>query len=434
MLWLYRILYPFALLVAAPFYLRRMWRRGGYREGFSQRFGRVSALPKKQKRKRIWLQAVSVGELLAVAPLLKAWASEDVEVYLSTTTSTGYALARERYAAQTIGIGYFPLDWWPLSARAWAAVKPDLALLMEGERWPEHIAQAARRGVPVVCVNARLSDRSFQRLRRVRWAVPQLLGGITRLLACSAEDAERFRQVGFAAERIVTTGNIKLDGDVVRLTASKRAALRAELGLPEETAQSNSVSVIVGASTWPGEEAALIAALKRARAAGHACSLLLVPRHAERRGEIEALLRESWLRFAFRSRGPYCGQTPVDVAVGDTTGELRNFLQLADVVFVGKSLPPHTEGQTPVESAILGKPILFGLGMGNFRAIVDDLVVCGAVRIVPDAAALEVEVVSLLSEDRKRAAMGAAGQTWHASNIGALKRTLAEIAQITQPS
>ncbi|MGC4071260.1 MAG: glycosyltransferase N-terminal domain-containing protein [Nibricoccus sp.] len=155
MLWFYRLLFVPLLLVAAPYYLWRMRKRGGYRTGFSQRFGVVDALPAKRAGvKRIWLQAVSVGEMLAIGPVLDALAKRgDVEIYLTTTTSTGHKLANERYRGLTIGIGYFPLDWWLFSARAWRQVAPDLAILTEGERWPEFIAQARKRGVPLIALN-----------------------------------------------------------------------------------------------------------------------------------------------------------------------------------------------------------------------------------------------------------------------------------------
>jgi len=430
LLWFYRALYPFALLIGAPFYLRRMWRRGGYAQGFAQRFGVVPVLPARRDGVRVWLQAVSVGELLAVAPLLEAWAREGYEVYLTTTTSTGYQLARERYAALTIGIAYLPLDWWPFSRKAWAAIQPDLALLMEGERWPEHIAQAAKRGVPVACLNARLSDRSFSRMLRCRWALRALFGGITQILACSEEDAQRFRALGFAAERVATTGNIKLDVAVPVLGAEEKAKLRAELGFPPAGSRS---FVLMGASTWPGEEAVLIDTLKRVRAAGIACSLLLVPRHAERRGEVVELLRESGLKY--RMRSVYLNEAQrdleqVDISLADTTGELQRLLQVADLVFVGKSLPPHTEGQTPVESAILGRPILFGPGMRNFRQIARELLDCGAARVVEDGQRLATEVCELLRDSEQRVEMGTAGRAWHAQNVGAVERTLEAVSAL----
>lgn len=430
MLWLYRLLFLPALLLSSPFYVRRMWRRGSYGENFRQRFGGTGALPAKTPGvKRIWLQAVSVGEMLAIAPLLQAWRREGgVEVYLTTTTSTGYQVARERYREHTIGIGYFPLDWWGFSARAWRRVQPDVVILTEGERWPEHIHQAAVRGVPVVAVNARLSDRSFTRMMKFRDAVQPLLRGITHVLACSEHDADRFRALGIAESAITTTGSIKLDVEIPVISADEKARLRCELGLPPDGL------ILMGASTWEGEETALVKALQKARAAGQNCSLLLVPRHAERRSAIELMLKGRALTYHFRSKGVYGAKaeltdqsTAVDVAVGDTTGEMRNFLQLADVVFVGKSLPPYMEGQTPVESAILSRPIIFGPGMGNFRLIARELVTAGAASMVADAHELADQAVQFLNDAELRASSGAAGHDWHQQNVGAVARTLTAI-------
>lgn len=368
---------------------------------------------------RVWLQAVSVGEMLAVEPILRALKAEGVEVVLTTTTSTGYLVALDRCAALACAVAYFPIDWMPFSSRAWAAISPDLAVLTEGERWPEHMHQAARRGVPVICINARISDRSFARLRAFPAAARFVLGGITRLLAGSAQDAERFRALGFPPQRIAVTGNIKLDVDIPRLDAPARARLRGELGLPAASL------VLLGSSTWPGEEAALVDALVSARARGVACALLLVPRHAERRGEIERLLGATALSFHLRSRG--AAPAEVDVAVGDSTGELRDFTQLADLVFVGKSLAPHTEGQTPVEAAALGKPILFGPGMANFREIERDLLARGAARTVAGPAELSAQASALLLDRTARDAIADAAAGWRRDNGGGVEATLSAI-------
>lgn len=419
LLWLYRLFFLPALVVLGPGYLRRMRRRGGYRSDFGHRFGAHPALPKQPGSPRIWLQAVSVGEMLAIGPILEALRKADVEVYLTTTTSTGYRLANDRYRGLTVGIGYFPIDWWPFSARTWRRVAPDLVILTEGERWPEHLAQARARGVPVLCVNARLSDRSFSRLRMLGRAARPMVDGVTRYLVASSEDASRFRDLGVPAARIVVTGNIKLDIRIPRLDERERAELRRALGLPPTGL------VLLGSSTWPGEEDALVAAYKHARDSGISVSLLLVPRHAERRAELERMLSAAGVRFHLRSRGT--APAEVAVAVGDTTGELRNFTQLADVVFVGKSLAPHTEGQTPVEAAALEKPILFGPGMANFRVIARDLVARGAALEVVDAAGLALASGKLLQDAAARAKLAAAAAAWRQENAGAVERTLEHI-------
>lgn len=420
MLWLYRLLFLPALLVLAPGYLRRMQRRGGYRENFVHRLGAHPQLPAKSGRaRRVWLQAVSVGEMLAIGPILDGLKQAGVEVYLTTTTSTGFQLAQTRYADRTVGIGYFPIDWWPFSARAWRRIAPDLVVLTEGERWPEHLHQARLRGVPVLSINARLSDRSFQRLQRFRPVARLLLDGLTRILACSAQDEARLRGLGVPAERISTSGNIKLDLALTPLSDRDRARWRRELGFPAGQ------WILLGSSTWPGEEEALLGAWRQARDKGLPVSLLLVPRHAERRLEIETQLRAAGVSYHFRSRGPAPGE--VEVTVADTTGELRALTQLVDLVFVGKSLPPHTEGQTPVEAAAAEKPILFGPGMSNFRDIARDLVSRGAACVVTDQTALRGTIENLLGDPARRAALARAAAEWRQENAGAVARTLAEI-------
>ncbi|WP_221031018.1 3-deoxy-D-manno-octulosonic acid transferase [Actomonas aquatica] len=428
-LWFYRLVFLPVMLVLAPYYLWRMRRRGGYGDGFGQRFGAVpSGLPAKSAsgKRRVWLQAVSVGELLAIGPLLRRLAAlPDVEVYLTTTTSTGYRLARERYAAETVAVAYFPMDFWPFVARAWRQVEADVLVLTEGERWPEHMHQAARRGVPVLSINARLSDRSYRRMRKVRALVPGLMGNVTQLLAVSAEDARRFIELGFAAERVRVTGNLKVDNAITEIDAAARLALRQELGFAAAD------TILLGSSTWPGEEAVLVEAWQKARAAGLGTEdggvlrLLLVPRHAERRAEVEALVAATGQRYHLRSRG--VAPSEVDIAVADTTGELQRLTQLADLVVVGKSLPPHTEGQTPVEAAGLGRPILFGPGMGSFRAIAQDLVQVGAAQRLADAAEVAPAVSKLLQDKAARKRMGGAGRAWHVANRGALDRTVEAI-------
>ncbi len=456
MLWLYRLLFLPVVLLSAPYYGWRMRRRGGYGAHFSQRFGAVPPIPPKPPgAKRVWLQAVSVGEMLAIAPLLEAWRRDPaVQVYLTTTTSTGYALAAERYLAKGVvaGLGYFPLDFAPCSAKAWRGIEPDLVVLTEGERWPEHLHQAARRVVPAVAINARLSDRSFRRMRRLGPLARLLTRGLTRVLAASAGDAERFAAFGVPAERIAVTGNLKLDVALPEVDAAEAARFRRELGLGD-------ARILLGASTWPGEEAALLAAWRGLAVAGEGearmgnmggtpmprageaagggapvppWKLLIVPRHAERRGEIEALLaaeaRAGGLRYHLRSRGAAAGE--VDVAVADTTGELARLLALAEIVFVGKTLPPHGEGQTPVEAAARGKATLFGPGTANFRIIARELEENGAARRVADAAGLGAAVQSLAADADARAAAGAAGLRWHAGNRGATERTRAALEEI----
>ncbi|MBE7536875.1 MAG: 3-deoxy-D-manno-octulosonic acid transferase [Opitutaceae bacterium] len=417
-LWLYRLIFLPALLLASPYYLWRMRRRGGYGRHFGDRFGRLERCPPRRTGvRRIWIQAVSVGELLAIGPLLERLAGEQsVEVVLTTTTSTGFRLAEERYHRFAALIGYFPIDAWWFSARAWRNLNPDLAVLAEGEWWPEHFAQARRRHVPIVSINARLSDRSFRRMRRLKGLLRALFGDVARILASSDQDRKRFIDVGFRADQVTTTGNLKLDMAVPEVDSNQLEHLRSSLGFLDGD------FVLLGSSTWPGEEQALIETLRHLRNNGVASRLLLVPRHAERRGEIIPELERSGFTFHVRSMGACSGE--VDIHLADTTGELRRLTPVADLVFVGKSLPPHGEGQTPIEAAAMGKPLVFGPVMSNFRIIARELVEAGAACVVADGRELLTVVEKLARDVSRRAEMAEAARRWHRANLGALDRTL----------
>ena len=229
------------------------------------------------------------------------------------------------------------------------------------------------------------------------------------------------RELGYPSERLSVPGNLKLDINIPALGATEKARLRADTGLPPTGL------VLMGSSTWPGEEVALLQALSAARQRGVAVSLLIVPRHAERREEIRAALERSGLRFHFRLQGAAPGE--VDVAVADTTGELRRLTQLADVVFIGKSLPPHEGGQTPVEAASLGLPLLHGPRMSNFREIARSLDQAGAAREVEHTRALVTAAIDLLGDAGARERAAAAARAWSAANRGAAARTLAALRE-----
>ena len=321
MIWIYRILFLPLFLISCPYYFGRMIRRGGYAKDFSHRFGCVPALPPRRAgTHRLWIQAVSVGETEAVVPLLRAFKERgDVEVVLTTTTSTAYKIIREKYADLVTAYACFPMDFLPFSAKAWRRFDPSAAVLMEGELWPEHIAQARSRGVPVFVVNARLSDRSFRRWRASGFIARRLLAQIDFFCAGTRNDFARFRALGVPAEKIALTGNMKFDaaaGDA--FGEADVVALKKELGFPPDA------PVLLGSSTWPGEEAMLLETFARARERISDLRLLICPRHAERRAEIVALLEKTAWRWFLRSRTkPEDIPADADVCVADTTGELR---------------------------------------------------------------------------------------------------------------
>jgi 3-deoxy-D-manno-octulosonic-acid transferase len=421
MSWAYRILFPLLLIPALPYYFWRMLRRGGYGSGFSQRFGFFpSQGPKTPGKRRFWLQAVSVGEIEAIGPLLRQLqATGEAEIILTTTTSTGYRLAKERYADVAQAIGIFPADLWPCSALAWRRIRPDVVILVEGELWPEHLAQARARGVPAYLINGRISDKSFARHQRFRKLSHHVLGHFRQIAAGSEEDARRFRVLGFDS---TVTGNIKFDvASDAPMSAEERARLRADLGFGADPR----TVVLLGSSTWKGEETALLKIIRELRAAGTDVRLLLVPRHSERRAEVAAEVSASGLDWHQRSSGGPVAPAGTIVHLADTTGELRRLTRAADLAFCGKSLAPHEGGQTPIECAAAGVAILYGPRMTNFRDICRGLEKAKAASRAEDGDALGGKIRTLCGDERERTEMGRNGAAWHQGNRGATERTLA---------
>ncbi len=422
MIWFYRLLYLPGLVVALPYYILRMWRRGGYRKDFQHRFGRFRRLdPPAEGKKRIWLQAVSVGEILAIGPLIDALQQNgSTEIVLTTTTSTGYAEARKRYAEKVLSIGIFPLDFWLFSRTAWKRIRPDAIILTESELWPEHLHQAGKRDVAAYLVNARISDRSFGRYQKVPALAARLLRKLDAIFAASRLDQERLIQLGVSEEKVVSHGSIKFDVSIPpALSTTQRNELRNELGFI--STGDTPPLVLLGSSTWPGEETALLRIQKKLIESGMDCRLLLVPRHAERGPELARHLGSQTLPWHQRSTGSPL-KAPVKIHLADTTGELTRLSQAADLAFIGKSLPPNEGGQTPIEAAGLGIPILMGPNMNNFKDVARSLIRSGAARQVNDTEALDRAVTQLLTDAAALAEMSEAGRAWHQRNQGSSRR------------
>ena len=430
MIWIYRLLFLPTLLISLPYYVFRMLKRGGYGRDFQHRFGLVPKLPCRQERStRIWIQAVSVGELNALGPILEELQEHPgIEILITTTTSTGYVIAQVRYQDLITKVAYFPLDFWPFSWLAWRRFDADLAILMEGEVWPEHLYQARQRQIPIILINARISDRSYARYRLLALAAERLFENMTLILAATPQDRERFSCLGISEDRVRLTGSLKCDVPTgPLLSETEKTKMREEMRLQTEQDEEPPL-IFLASSTWPGEEAAATEAFKAAKLAQMNCRLLIVPRHVERRQEIGALLKQEGLSFNLRSGGT--PQSPTQITLGDTTGELKMLTQLADLVFVGKSLPPQTEGQTPIEAAALGKPMIFGPGMSNFRNISETLLGDGAAVEVANAGELTDAVVALLRDPERRRKMAGAALSWHRANLGAAHRTVNAILKV----
>ncbi len=418
MIWLYRLLFIPALILAMPYYAARMIKRGGYAKDFSHRFGGQKNLqPPADGKTRVWIQAVSVGEVEAIARLVEKLSSrDDIELVITTTTSTAYKILLEKYADKCLYVGVFPMDFWLFSRRAWNKLRPDVCVLMEGELWPEHMHQAKARGVKLLLLNARMSDKSYVRYLKIPYFARRLFEKFSAICVSNDLDMRRFENLGASRYSLHLTGNLKFDSLPSKfLEESEKLALRRELGFEPDSL------VLLGSSTWRGEEEMLLRALDKIRAQKIDCRLLLVPRHAERREQIKRELET--YPHCLRSESKIA-QDGTLVYLADTTGELRMFTQIADLAFVGKSLPPNSGGQTPIDCASLGAPMVYGCNMTNFRAVCQTLEREGASVRVVDADSAIAELTRLAKNKSLRDELSTKAKRWHDSNVGATDRTL----------
>ena len=398
-----------------------MLKRGGYGKNVGMRLGLWPKLsPKKVGTRRIWIQSVSVGEVVSISPLLEELATEEnIEVVLSCTTSTGLHVAQRQHRENIIALGPFPIDWLPFSRRGWERIQPDLVAMVDSELWPEHMEQARKRKVPIVILNARLSDRTFSRLGKSGLLRSLVLPKQIQVFAASERQAERWKTVGIAKEKIKVTGNLKLDAEPKPpKTKEATESLKKEFGFPETDL------VLAGISTWPGEEQALVKAFLAARAQNLTVRLLIIPRHAERKQEIaDGFARTNSLSIHFRSNGIQA-PSETDVYVGDTTGELGSLIRVADLAFVGKSLAPNAGAQNPIEPAARAIPLLFGPNYQNFQEVCEGLLALGAAVEVKNQEQLEEQVIRLLGDTESRRKAGQAARQWKETHTGATGRTI----------
>jgi 3-deoxy-D-manno-octulosonic-acid transferase len=392
----YNLLWPIGLLLFLPGYLVKMFRRGGYRAKFGQRLGWYDAELRQQlaQRKSIWLHAVSVGETgiaLKLAAEMHAL-QPDLRCILTTTTTTGFAFAG-RNAPSWIEVMYNPLDFWPIMRRAFSVFNPAKIVLIEAEVWPNLVAEAHARGIPVVLANARLSPRSERRFRRFRRFVAPTFRLLDLICVQEPEDTDRWAALGVDRSRIHCVGSIKFDpGNVSVDPASARNVLR-------EFRVDTSRPVLLGGSTHPGEEEILAKVFIELRSQFPNLFLVIAPRHAERGREVQRALEQFGLRVALRSQP--VPETTCDCLILDTTGELRNWYAAATIVFVGKSLAAHG-GQNPAEAIAAERPVLFGPHMENFDALARSLVEHAGAIQVRNETELKKGITNLLGDESRR--------------------------------
>jgi 3-deoxy-D-manno-octulosonic-acid transferase len=423
-LFFYNVALIAVLILGVPWWLFRMATTHKYREGLWQRLGRVPFLKGQGERPLIWIHAVSVGEVLAVSRLVKTLdaALPGYFVAISTTTSTGQALARDRFGVNRVF--YCPLDL-PWAVRSYLnTLKPRLFILAETEFWPNLLNACFRRQTPVAVVNARISDRSWPRYRRLRTLWRPFLSRLSRVLAQSQTDADRLTAMGCTSSRLSVAGNLKFDvraayeSDATRLLRQLASDLR----------------LVVAGSTLEGEEAVLLEAWPRLLATDSQLTMVLAPRHPERFEAVATLLEKSgihWLRRSTWTTQPPHLLTPLKagaILLLDSIGELASVYSVASVAFVGGSLT-HPGGHNPLEPAQFGVPIVMGPGYANFRAIVEDLLAHQAICIEAKHD-LAAALIALLRDRERAEAMGNRAREVFEQQAGATDRCVTAIREL----
>ncbi len=419
---LYSLLLFLVLVVGSPFWLLRLVTSGRYRQGLSQRLGRVPAslAATLAGRPVVWLHAVSVGEVLAAAELIATLerAFPAYAVAVSTTTAAGQRIAQQRFPHHAVF--YLPLDFAVLIRRFLGVLQPRLVLLMESELWPNLIRESHESGAHIAVVNARISDRSFPRYLRLRRLWQPILRPVELFLAQGEETATRLRAIGIPAARVRVTGNLKYD---------VKAAPQGPVFDALRAALPSGSTMLVAGSTLDGEEAQLLEVWPEVLQALPRTILLLAPRHTPRFSPVAALAASRG--FKVHRASALAATLPLrggDVIVLDTIGDLAGVYGLATAAFLGGSLI-HAGGHNPLEPARFGVPVIMGPSFENFREIVTMMQASAAIRLLDPDTRLSVAVfVEALRGESEMRAMGERGRRVFLSQAGATARCLEALA------
>jgi len=428
---IYSLLLTLGLILSSPWWLLRMATTERYREGLRERLGGVPARLREAVRGKrvVWVHAVSVGEVLAASRLvgeLEAAFGDDFRVVVSTTTRTGQALARERFGSDRVF--YMPLDFACTVLAYLRALHPAALVLMESELWPRMLHECGRTGVPVVVVNARVSDRSFARTMTVRSIWQYVLRKPSLWLAQSEEDARRLIALGAWGETVKVGGNLKYD---VRAPKQSAVAVRIRetiAGRPLIVAGST-----VGSTDASGEdeEAQLAGLWSFVSETLPDAVLLIAPRHPERFAGAQARLQPFGVISATQLLDGDLQLGQRTVILLDTIGDLASVYSLASIAFVGGSLVA-AGGHNPLEPAQFGVPVVMGPSFENFRDVVGRMRASDGICIVQDAEELKLVLVGMLKDREAAQAVGERGRRVFEEQQGATARAVEAIVAMVK--
>lgn len=398
-----RRLYGLLTLLLLPvFWIGLLWlsiKQPGYRKHFSRRLGYNLAALEPDSKQRLWIHAVSVGETLAIAPLVEMLLAKrpDLDLLISSTTPTG-AEQVQRIFGHRVRQTWFPFDSRAAITRSLDHWQPSALILVETELWPELIHQCRSRNIKTLLLNARLSARSVRRYNRLGRLVKDAVSALDYIACQHASDAQHFKTLGALEDRLSVVGSLKFDMPT-SILEQQRDALALDLGT-----RFSGRPIFLAASTHSGEDAVIINAFLKVREEHPGCLLWLAPRHPKRTETILALIAAAKLTAITRSSGQVVDDA-TEILLIDTLGELPGFMGLASSVFMGGSLIPHG-GHNPLEALVFGKPVISGQFVTNFSSLYQTLEADHLVAFVGDSDELaEALKLSLTLAHRERYAL-----------------------------
>ncbi len=418
---LYNLFFPLAFLFFLPGLLVKLIRRPGIKRSYPERFS-IFSKEKKARLKAldrpVWMHAVSVGETNLALTALQAWrkVNPNRRFVLSTTTTTAQEIAQKK-VPDGVEVIFCPIDFLPFVRRTFNLIQPSGLIIFETEIWPNLLNTAKRRGIPLALVNARMSDHSMHGYRRFRFFFAPLLRCFDAICVQTGADRERYLMVApDMADRISVGGNIKFD---------QRVPDNFKLPDLTQVFPPSAAPVIIGASTHFGEEKMIVEAFLKLREQCKDAALILVPRHAERGAELAELLKANKLNFIRRSTGEKSGDFKfADCLLADTTGELLGFIAASDIVIMGKTLAGNRDGQNIIEPAVLGKAIVCGRELRNFREAMDILKKADAVLTVETCEELRRALYMLSADTELRSKLGRRAHDAITAHSGAIAKNI----------
>ncbi len=419
-------IYLFALIAISPKILYRVIMQNRYRQGWSERLGKIHRnFPDK---KCIWIHAVSLGEVNATKTIITELKKHlpEFEIVLSATTDTGIERAHSLYAGE-LKVFYFPLDFSSVIDRSFENIRPDICLLMELEVWPNFTSKAHQLKIPVVVVNGRISDRSFPKYNLIKPFVKPIFEKVSLFLAQSEEYAERFISLGGKRKATIITGSLKYDTAQTTEKVEEADRLAEQLNITDK-------HLLVAGGTGPKEEKIILDVFKKLKKQDSFSDLRLVvvPRKPERFDEVAKLIKKSGFELVRYSRiksGDQKATNQDAVILGDTMGDLRKFYSLATVVFVGRTLVPMG-GSDMIESAAMGKCTIFGPHTFNFKQTVQALLQAQGAIKVKNESQLCLAVQKCLDEPQFAQKIARNGQKVIKENQGATQKSVNAVVSL----